>query len=556
MRKKLRIIIVSVSISLVVVVLALIFNLSCVPTPSGEPVPTMPELAEEADVAYSRCNQPALRQEKMLFAAGLPAPKGFAEQIPLNTEEYKYLEENGFFTVAARPLSTFGADVDTAGYANVRRMLMQENRLPVKDAVRLEEFLNYFHYDYPAPQGDAPFAVTFELGKCPWNPEHRLLLIGVQGREIALDDLPPSNIVFLIDNSGSMYGEMELLRKALGMLVDQLRPQDKISLVTYGGGAKVLLDSVDGGSHGKIKAEISKLEAGGFTPGAAGIRTAYELARKNFIKDGNNRVILVSDGDFNVGVSSESELVELIENQRDSGVYLTVVGMGYGNYKDNKMKMLANKGNGNYIYLDNPREARHALVNEMTGRMFTLAKDVKFQVEFNPARVFGYRLLGYELRKLEDRDFNDDAKDSGEVGVGHQITVLYELVTSDASDAVKLAASGNVDPLKYQSAEPAEATTSANELLTFKLRYQEPQGDAPSRLLTFVPAPEPGQSANWEWASAVAEFALLLRDSPHKGTADFNALLARARKSLGDDPNGQRAEFLSMATAARDLAGK
>lgn len=504
------------------------------------------------------------RSELMILSSGsahFGRAAGASENRPINglpadfnTEEYKHIEENGFFTTAARPLSTFGADVDTAGYANTRRMLMEENRLPVKDAVRVEEFLNYFSYDYPAPKGDDPFALTFEMGECPWKPEHRLLLVGVQGRKIAHDRLPPSNFVFLIDNSGSMYSEMPLLREAMQMLTDKLRPEDRVSLVTYGGGAKVLLDSTEGSDKEKIKARIRELEASGFTPGAAGIRTAYELAEKNFIKGGNNRVILVTDGDFNIGVSSESELVGLIEKKRGSGVFLTAIGMGRGNYKDNKMKMLANKGNGNYIFLDNLREARHALVNEMTGRMFTLAKDVKFQIEFNPAKVFGYRLLGYELRKLEDRDFNDDTKDSGEVGIGHQVTALYELVMADAPEAVRKQASGSVDPLKYRPRKAA--ATGSGDLLTFKLRYQLPEGKSPSRLMEFDLASVPGKTGNWEWASAVAEFALLLRDSPHKGSADFNSLLKRARKNLGSDEDSRRAEFLTMAAAAKELSKK
>ena len=405
-------------------------------------------------------------------------PPGF------NTEEYKTFDENRFLAVAAHSLSTFGADVDTASYSNVRRMIMRENRRPPKDAVRIEEFINYFSYNYPQPEGDASFSATFEMGQCPWNPAHQLLLIGIQGKSIPLDDLPPSNFVFLLDNSGSMSGEMPLLRESMTLLAGKLRPQDKLSIVTYAGDVKILLDSVGGSEQKKIKSVISGLTSKGFTPGGQGIVTAYDLAVKNFIKGGNNRVILVTDGDFNVGVSSESELISLIEKKRDTGVYLTTIGMGAGNYKDNKMKMLANKGNGNYIYLDSIREARNALVNEMTGRMYTLAKDVKFQLEFNPAHVFGYRLIGYELRKL---------------------------------------------------------------------RYQEPEGDAPSRLLTFVlPAPPP-QTANWNWASAVAEFALLLRDSAFKGAADFDTLRERAQHNLGTDPEGNRSEFLTLVATAKRL---
>lgn len=476
----------------------------------------------------------------------------FPSDVEFNTEEYKTYDENPFLAVAAHPLSTFGADVDTASYANTRRMLMQDNCLPPKDAVRVEEFLNYFTYDYPQPKGDDTFSTTFEMSACPWNPAHQLLLIGVQGKATPLENLPPSNFTFLIDNSGSMREELSLLRQSMLMLVDQLRPQDFVSIVTYGGGAQTLLDSVSGKDKEKIKSVLEQLTADGYTPGSQGIITAYDLAAKNFIKGGNNRVILVTDGDFNVGVSSESTLVSLIKAKCATGVYLTAIGMGYGNFKDNKLKMLANKGNGNYIYLDNLREARNALVNEMSGRMFTLARDVKFQLEFNPAQVFGYRLIGYELRKLQDRDFNDDTKDSGEVGVGHQVTALYELVMADAPASVKTAMAGNVDPLKYQT-PAAPVPAAAGDILTFKLRYQQPEGDAPSTLQTFVLAAPPAPTANWNWASSVAEFALLLRGSEYKGYADFAAVKQRAQQNLGPDPESQRAEFLTLVTAAQKL---
>ncbi|MGI5869414.1 MAG: vWA domain-containing protein [Kiritimatiellia bacterium] len=473
-----------------------------------------------------------------------------------NTEEYRHYDENRLKLVKDAPLSTFGADVDTAGYTNTRRMLVDESRLPPKDAVRVEEFMNYFEYAYPQPPEGGKFAATFEMGECPWNAERQLLLVGIQGKSTDLADLPPSSFVFLIDNSGSMRDEMPLLRESMSMLAKQMRPKDNIGVVTYGGGAKVLIDSASGDDGEKIQAAIEGLAAGGFTPGAAGIKTAYELAARNFIKGGNNRVVLVTDGDFNVGVSSESELVSLIEKKRGTGVCLTVVGMGSGNYKDSKMKMLANKGNGNYIYIDSMQEARHALVNEMSGRMFTLARDVKFQVEFNPARVFAYRLVGYEFRKLEDRDFNDDTKDSGEVGVGHQVTVLYDLVMADAPEAVKKEAVGDVDALKYQPPATEPAVAASGDILTFKLRYQEPEGDAGSKLLEFVLPAQPEATENWGWASAVAEVALLLRDSPNKGDADYDAAIKRAKGNVGDDPDGRRAEFVNLATTARNLAEK
>jgi len=493
------------------------------------------------DKKYAACVSEAYEHER-------------TEGVVFNTEEYKNYDENRLKLVKDAPLSTFGADVDTAGYANTRRMLRDENRLPPKDAVRVEEFLNYFEYAYPQPPKDGKFATTFEMGTCPWNAQRQLLLVGIQAKSTELANLPPSSFVFLIDNSGSMRDEMPLLRESMTMLAKQMRPQDNIGIVTYGGGAKVLIESATGDDGKKIQAAIEGLTAGGHTPGAAGIKTAYDLAAKNFIKGGNNRVVLVTDGDFNVGVSSESELISLVEKKRETGVYLTAIGMGFGNYKDNKMKMLANKGNGNYIYIDSLREARHALVNEMSGRMFTLARDVKFQVEFNPARVFAYRLVGYEFRKLEDRDFNDDTKDSGEVGVGHQVTVLYEIVMADAPEAVKKEAVGDVDALKYQSPVAQAGTAQSNDILTFKLRYQEPEGDAGSKLLEFVLPAQPEATENWGWASAVAEVALLLRDSPNKGNADYAAAIKRAQANVGDDPDGRRAEFLHLAAVARKLA--
>ncbi len=464
-----------------------------------------------------------------------------AYSVPeMNTEEYKYIEENQFLAAREQPLSTFGADADTASYTNARRMIMDEKRLPPRDAVRAEEFLNYFTYDYPKPQGDEIFNVTFEMGPCPWQKEHQLLLIGVQGKEIAREKLPPSNFVFLIDNSGSMSDQMPLLREAMSMLAAELRPVDKISMVTYGGGVSTLLDSASGSDKKAIMKIINKLESGGYTPGSAGIQTAYKLARKNFIPNGNNRIVLVTDGDFNVGVSSESELVEMVEKERNSFIYLTAVGMGYGNYKDNKLKMLANKGNGNYIYIDNPREARHALVNEMTGRMHTLARDVKFQLEFNPEKIHSYRLIGYELRKMESRDFKDDTKDSGEVGVGHQVTALYELVMADGKNTAQAA-----EPLKFQKTE----STGEHGLLTFKLRYQLPEGDAPARQLDWELNEIPKSTANWQWAGAVAEFALLLRNSPNKGNASYLDILSRTEEYR----SGPRAEFREIVKAAEKL---
>ena len=475
----------------------------------------------------------------------IPAPS-----VNFNTEEYKSLTENGFTATTVSPLSTFGADVDTATYTNVRRFLLQQNTLPPKDAVRTEEFLNYFSYNYKAPQGDADFHVNFESMDAPWSPDRKLLLVGVQAKDVETKDLPPSNFVFLIDNSGSMFSVFPMVIEAMNTLADQLRENDRISLVTYGGGVSTLMDGGSGANKEDVKKKISSLCSGGYTPGGAGIVEAYKLAHKHFIKGGNNRIVLITDGDFNVGVSSESELVTMVEKERQSAIYLSAFGVGSGNYKDSKLKMLANKGNGNYFYLDNAREAKRVMTNEMTGKMFTLAKDVKFQIEFNPAKVAAYRLVGYELRKLAARDFNDDTKDAGEVGVGHQVTAVYELIMADAPADVKKKYLGSVDDLKYQK---KTESTGSGDILTFKLRYQKPEGKDPSRLLTFDLKTLPETTDNIRWAAAVTEFSLLLRNSEHKGNANYKDLRTRAQKVLGTDPDGKRAEFLTLVKAAEDL---
>ncbi len=466
-----------------------------------------------------------------------------------NTEEYKNFIENPFLAVSANPLSTFGADVDSASYTNLRRMIMDEKRRPPRDSVRLEECLNYFNYNYPAPEKDKTFNVAFEMDDAPWAPQHKLLLIGVQAKKIEKDKLPPSNFVFLIDDSGSMGHVMPLVIEAMTALTDQLRSQDKVSIVTYGGNVRRLAEGKSGSDKEEIKKMLSKLSAGGYTPGGAGIVEAYKLAHQYFIKGGNNRVVLITDGDFNVGVSSESELVEMVEKERGSAIYLSTFGVGMGNFKDNKLKMLANKGNGNYSYLDNVREARNSMVNEMTGKMFTIAKDVKFQLEFNPAKVHSYRLLGYEFRKLADRDFNDDTKDAGEVGVGHQVTALYELVMADAPDEVKYRNTPKPDDLKYQ----ARTKKASGELLTFKLRYQQPEEKAPSVLQEFTVREMPKPGDNLGWASSVVEFGLLLRESEHRGNASFEAVSKRAKRYLGEDGDGKRVEFLMMTRNAAEL---
>ncbi len=501
-----------------------------------------------------KCAQEPMRCAPPVACA--PAAACVSEVAPLppqaptfNTEEYKGIEANSFLSAKEQSLSTFGADVDTASYVNARRYLTLMNRLPPKDAVRIEEFVNYFSYDYAAPKGKDKFGTTFEMMACPWAKDHQLLLIGLQAKKTDVQKLPKSNFVFLVDNSGSMYDSMNLVIEAMTLLAQQLREGDTVSLVTYGGGVKVLLDGAQASDKATIIATLQKLKSGGYTSGGAGIQEAYKLAKKHFIKKGNNRVVLITDGDFNVGVSSEGELIRLIEEKRKSNVYLSVFGVGYGNYKDNKLKMLANKGNGNYTYLDNLREAKNAMVNEYSGGMFALARDVKLQVEFNPKKVAAYRLLGYELRKMANRDFRDDTKDAGEVGVGHQVTALYELVMADAPAKVRAKVLPNEQALKYQKVQ----ATASEDILTFRLRARDIEGDAPAREKEFVLKAKPSASANLAWAACAAEFALLLQDSPYKGKADYTALRARAVKLLGNDESGERAEFLTLVRAAADL---
>ena len=467
-----------------------------------------------------------------------------------NTEEYKQVSEKPFLAVTTNPLSTFGADVDTAGYGMMRRMILQEKRLPTPNTVRIEELINYFHYDYPMPEKDDMMRPHFEMQAAPWNPSHQLLLVGVQAKTIPVEELPSSHYVFLIDNSGSMEHVFPMVKDAMTALARQLRKGDIVSMVTYGGGVNILLEAA--WDPEVICAEIAKLHAGGFTPGGAGIQMAYQMAERYFIKGGNNRIVLITDGDFNVGTSSEAELVEMVEAKQKLCIYLTVVGCGMGNYKDNKMKMLANKGNGNYFYLDEPREARKIFVKGMTSNMVTICRDVKFQLEFNPSKVFAYRQLGYELRAMASSDFRNDAKDSGEVGMGQQVTVLYELVPAEASEDVKKQAVPGWQPLKYAKKE----AIANDELLTFRMRYKQPQGDAPAvektTALTTVPAP----TSNWNWASSVAEFALRLRHSPFAGDANYDRAVKRAQTALGDDADGQRAEFLLLIHRIQELDAK
>ena len=467
-----------------------------------------------------------------------------------DTEEYKTVGERPFVATLTNPLSTFGADVDTAMYANLRRMILEEHRLPPSEAVRLEELLNYFSYDYPMPQGNAVMKPHFELAPAPWAPERNLLLVGVQAKTPVKEQLPPSHYVFLIDNSGSMYDVFPMVKAAMTTLAKQLRPGDKVSMVTYGGGVEVLLEGCS--DIGKVCKIIEKLEVGGYTPGGEGIQTAYRIAEKHFIRKGNNRIVLITDGDFNVGASSEAALTDMVKAKRDTGIYLSIAGCGMGNYKDNKLKMLANKGNGNVFYLDSEREAKRVFVHGMTGNMYALARDVKFQIEFNPGQVFAYRLLGYELRDMTDRDFRDDSKESGTVGLGQQMTALYEIIPADAPDKVKKAAVPGSKPLKYTSSE----ANGSDELLTFRIRYREPQGKKAAKENSEAVKLPLEPTANWGWAAAVAEFGLALRGSKFAPKAAINHAAKEGLKYLGKDKGGERIEFLLMLRRAAELRKK
>lgn len=470
-----------------------------------------------------------------------------------NTEAYSYIAENPLLRAADQPLSTFSVDVDTASYANVRRFLNM-GRLPPKDAVRIEELLNYFGYDYDAPSGTHPFSVTTEVAACPWQQGHRLVLIGLQGRRIPEQELPPRNLVFLVDVSGSMNDpyKLPLVKSALALLADTLSEKDRVSLVVYAGAAGLVLSPTPGDRKGEIRAALQQLEAGGSTAGGAGIALAYKVASEGFVEGGVNRVILATDGDFNVGISSDGELTRLIEEKRKSGVFLSVLGFGMGNLKDSKMEALADKGNGNYAYIDTLQEARKVLVQEAGGTLVTIAKDVKIQVEFNPARVAAYRLIGYENRVLAAQDFNDDKKDAGEIGAGHSVTALYEIVPAGAAVEAP-----SIDALKYQQPRAASAAARSDELLTVKLRYKEPDAEASRLLAVTLRERASGESASprLAFASAVAGFGMLLRDSEHKGSLSYAQVKELASHGLLTDPHGYRAEFVRLVGAAERLAG-
>jgi Ca-activated chloride channel family protein len=471
--------------------------------------------------------------------------------LPENAEQYDQIADNAFVRVAQEPLSTFSIDVDTASYANVRRFL--EHRMkPPKDAVRIEEMLNYFTYNDPPPTGDDPFSVNLEIARCPWNPDHRLARIGLLGRPVANDQRPPSNLVFLIDVSGSMQqpNKLPLLKASLQKMVEQLGENDRVAIVVYAGASGMVLPSTSCLRKPEILSALEQLQGGGSTNGGAGIQLAYDIATANFINKATNRVILATDGDFNVGFTNQGDLIRLIEAKARSGVFLSVLGFGMGNLKDSTLEKLADKGNGHYAYIDTIQEAHKVLVEEMGATLVTIAKDVKIQVEFNPARVGAYRLIGYENRRLANRDFNDDTKDAGEIGAGHHVTALYELVPSGLES--KLA---NVDPLKFQNAIVQNAASP--ESLDVKLRYKRPTEDQ-SRLiergvvdrgLDYSQASE-----DFKFAAAVAGFGMLLRDSPSRGNLTYAGVMELGEASKGSDRSGYRSEFIELVRKAEALS--
>ncbi len=490
---------------------------------------------------------------RMIMSPGLLMATDQERDPPLNTEDYDVINENRFFETTQHPLSTFSIDVDAASYSNIRRFIQQQGQLPPKDAVRIEEMVNYFDYEYPQPQGAQPFEVITEISECPWQPQHRLVHIGLQGKKISTENLPVSNLVFLIDVSGSMDmpNKLPLVQASMKLLTDQLREQDRVAIVVYAGAAGLVLPPTSGADKPKIKEAIDKLHAGGSTAGGAGIMLAYKTAKENFVKNGNNRVILATDGDFNVGASSDADMVRLIEKERESGVFLTVLGYGMGNYKDNKMQQLADKGNGNHAYIDNMSEAKKVLVSEFGGTIFTIAKDVKLQIEFNPAKVQGYRLIGYENRVLNKEDFNDDKKDAGELGAGHTVTALYEIIPQ----GVKSAFLTKVEDLKYQ--KNPQLVENSKELCTIKLRYKQPDGND-SQLIEKPVIDNQLQlsktSDNFRWSAAVAAFGMLLRQSEFKGEASYVKCKQLAESAKGKDPNGYRRELIDMIEIAQSLA--
>lgn len=490
------------------------------------------------------------RKSVVSYDCNCPAVISVSDSDIETNESYAAISENDFLKVYKSPLSTFSVDVDVASYSNTRRYI-NSGSLPPVDAVRTEEMINYFKYDYPQPTNEVPFSMTSELSVCPWNTDNQLLHIGIQGKKIAMENLPASNIVFLLDVSGSMSYEnkLPLLKSSLKLLLNTLRPIDKVAIVVYAGNSGVVLPSTSCDKKEEILVALDKLNAGGSTAGGEGIQLAYKIAQENFISKGNNRIVLATDGDFNVGVDNTKELQKLIEKKRESGIAISVLGFGMGNYKDDMMETIADKGNGNYAYIDNLLEAKKTLVSEFGGTFFTIAKDVKLQIEFNPLFVSKYRLIGYENRKLNDEDFDDDKKDAGEIGAGHSVTAIYELIlTNDQKKNQNL---------KYQKSSPTEKALTSNDLATLKIRYKEPKGKK-SKLIEHVIDNTSlialdQTSDNYRFSAAVAEYAMLLRKSKFLGSTTWDSAYELAKGAKSKDEEGYRGEFVRLIETAKLL---
>jgi Ca-activated chloride channel family protein len=508
-----------------------------------------------ATTGSNKRSRKAAEDAKSAMGVGSLGQPDYEQPPQFNTEEDSTINENIFHDAIKNPLSTFSIDVDAASYSNMRRFIQNGQRPPV-DAVRIEEMVNYFEYSYKQPTNDDPFNVYTEISSAPWNEKHKLVHIGLQGMIIPTDNLPASNLVFLIDVSGSMSSpnKLPLLKTSFKLLVQQLREQDRVAIVVYAGAAGLVLPSTSGADKTKIMEAIDQLEAGGSTAGGAGIKLAYAIAKENFRQGGNNRVILATDGDFNVGESSNAGMERLIEEKRGDGVFLTVLGFGMGNYKDSKMEVLADKGNGNYAYIDTILEAQKVLVNEFGGTMFTIAKDVKLQVEFNPAKVQAYRLIGYENRMLKSEDFNNDKKDAGELGSGHTVTALYEIIPVGVKSEFY-----NIDELKYQKTTVTREASKSSELMTIKLRYKKPDGDV-SKLIVHPLIDEnvqlSGTSEDFRWSASVAAFGMLLRNSEFVKGFSYEDVQQLAQGSKGEDKNGYQSEFLNLVKSMGLVASR
>ena len=491
---------------------------------------------------YANVPQKRHMAKSMMTSASMPPP------ISSNTEKYAHIEENGFKSTIVSPLSTLSIDVDTASYTNIIRMIEKEDRVPEKGAIRVEEMINYFTYNYPQPKANAkhPFTITTELSSAPWSKKHKLMLVGLQAKTIAKDKLPASNFVALIDVSGSMSQELTLVKQSLKILAKKLDKNDRLSIVNYANNIGITLEPTPGDQYETIATAVDTLVSYGGTNGEAGIEVAYELARKTYMPEGNNRVIMFTDGDFNIGQTSEADLVSIVEKERESGVFLSIAGFGYGNLNDASMEQMTNKGNGNYSYINDILSAKKSFDTQMAGTLYTLGKDVKFQIEFNPNLISSYRLIGYENRLLNDEDFNDDTKDAGEIGVGHSVTALYELVYSVDESNISI----KVDPLKYQNTQVGDNT---QEIATIKMRYKKADGNTSMLMQQEVPN-KMHSSDNLSFSASVAGFAMLLRDSSYKGDLTYSSVIKQAKQAKGKDTEGYRAGFIKLVEKTELLA--